>query len=62
MRILRGLKSQLLACGCIAGIYEKYDGEVVTLVDEPDASCQDRDHQAGNRIPDLATSQDRPAV
>jgi hypothetical protein len=53
MRILRGLTSRLLACGCVAGIYETYDGEAVTLLDEPDASCQDREHTAGNRIHDL---------
>jgi len=31
MRILRGLTSRLLPCGCIAGIYETYDGQVVAL-------------------------------
>jgi hypothetical protein len=54
MRILRGLSSRLLPCGCIAGIYETYDGEIVTLLDEADASCQDRGHRAGHRIQDLA--------
>ncbi|HYT68598.1 MAG TPA: hypothetical protein VEL51_19385 [Vicinamibacterales bacterium] len=54
MRILRGLRSRLLPCGCIAGIYETYDGEVVTLLDERQATCQDSRHENGNRIPDLA--------
>ena len=59
MRILRGLTSRLLACGCMAGIYETYDGEIVTLLDERDASCLDPNHQAGNKIHDLAA--ERPS-
>ena len=53
MRILRGLTSRLLSCGCIAGVYETYDGAVVTLLDEREATCQDPTHGDGNRIPDL---------
>lgn len=53
MRILRGLKSRLLPCGCIAGVYETYDGAVVTLLDERMATCQDPTHREGNQIPDL---------
>ena len=37
----------------MAGIYETYDGTVVTLLDEPDESCSNPDHTAGNKIPDL---------
>lgn len=54
MRILRGLTSRLLSCGCVAGIYETYDGEVVTLLDERADECGDLNHQNGNRIPELA--------
>jgi len=54
MRILRGLTSRLLPCGCIAGIYETYDGEVVALLDERQATCRDRAHRAGTQIPELA--------
>jgi hypothetical protein len=53
MRILRGLTSRLLPCGCIAGVYETYDGAVVTLLDERQATCQDPTHGDGNQIPDL---------
>ena len=56
MRILRGLRSRLLPCGCVAGIYETYDGEVVTLLDERNETCQDATHENGNRIPDLAAA------
>ena len=54
MRILRGLTSRLLPCGCVAGIYETYDGEVVTLLDEREPACQDASHSTGNQIPELA--------
>jgi hypothetical protein len=51
VRILRGLTSRVLPCGCVAGVYETYDGEVVTLLDERDATCQIDTHENGNRIP-----------
>ncbi len=53
MRILRGLTSRLLTCGCVAGVYETYDGPVVTLLDERQAGCFDPTHIEGNQIPDL---------
>jgi hypothetical protein len=56
MRILRGLTSRLLPCGCIAGIYETYDGKVVTLLDERESACQDPNHVDGQQIPELAGS------
>lgn len=56
MRILRGLRSRLLPCGCVAGIYETYDSEVVTLLDERNETCSDAAHENGNRIPDLAAA------
>jgi hypothetical protein len=54
MRILRGLTSRVLACGCVAGVYETYDGAIVTLLDERESTCQVDIHENGNRIPDLA--------
>ena len=56
MRILRGLRSRLLPCGCVAGIYETYDGEIVGLLDDRNEACQDATHENGNRIPDLAAA------
>lgn len=53
MRILRGLTSRLLPCGCIAGVYETYDGLIVTLLDEPQTTCTDPSHTEGTEIPDL---------
>ena len=38
----------------MAGVYETYDGPVVTMLDERAAACQNPDHAEGNEIPDLA--------
>ena len=51
MRILRGLTSRLLPCGCVAGVYETYDGAVVTLLDERAGHLPDpRPHEKGTRF------------
>jgi hypothetical protein len=54
MRILRGLTSRLLPCGCVAGVYETYDGAVVTLVDDRHERCADPAHVPGQQVPELA--------
>ena len=51
MRILRGLSSKCLPCGCLAGIYETYDGDVVTIVDAKGTGCMDQSHMNGKIIP-----------
>jgi hypothetical protein len=51
MRILRGLSSKFLPCGCLAGIYETYDGEIVGIVDARSPSCADSAHVCGNVVP-----------
>ena len=53
MRILRGLTSRLLPCGCVAGVYETYEGPVVTLLDEHEPSCANPSHIEGDEITDL---------
>lgn len=50
MRILRGLSSRFLACGCLAGVYETYDGRIVTLIDVPGSGCG-ASHTAGKIVP-----------
>jgi hypothetical protein len=54
MRILRGLTSRLLSCGCIAGVYETYDGTVVTLLDDRSPECRVPSHVDGNELPEFA--------
>jgi hypothetical protein len=53
MRIRRGLGSRRLSCGCVAGVYETYRDEIVTIVDAADPRCGDPAHLAGNVIPNL---------
>jgi hypothetical protein len=60
MRILRGLRSKLLPCGCTAGIYETYDGAIVTLLDERESRCPDAAHQPGSELHDVAVANDSP--
>jgi hypothetical protein len=54
MRILRGLTSRVLPCGCIAGVYETYDGAVVTLLDDRHERCANPAHEPGHEIPEFA--------
>ncbi len=56
-RILRGLSSRLLSCGCLLGIYETYDGIVIGLVDSKGGECAVAAHEPGNEIP-VGSSQD----
>ena len=52
MRILRGLSSRLLACGCLAGVYETYEGSVVTVLDSRGPICAHVAHTRGALLPD----------
>jgi hypothetical protein len=40
----------------MAGIYETYDGEIVTLLDERNGDCRDNDHLEGHRLADVPPS------
>jgi len=48
MRIRRGLGSRLLPCGCVAGVYETYRDEIVTIIDVSVPICADPAHHTGN--------------
>jgi hypothetical protein len=50
MRILRGLSSRVLSCGCLTGLYETYDSEIVDILDAHAPSCPDPSHQPGATI------------
>ena len=52
-RILRGLTSEHLPCGCVCGVYETYDGRVVTVLDAVGERCTQPGHESG-RLEDLA--------
>jgi len=60
MRILRGLGSRLLACGCFVGVYETYSGETVEIVEERGPRCTDLSHEDGRVTRESAQSRRRP--
>ena len=47
MRILRLLSNRPLPCGCLAGIYETYDGPITWIVDARADECHDPKHRPG---------------
>jgi hypothetical protein len=51
MRILRGLSSRFLPCGCLAGVYETYDGEIVGILDALGPACAEQAHARGKLVP-----------
>jgi hypothetical protein len=59
MRLLRGLGSQLLPCGCLAGVYETYDGVTVSIIDAQGDECPADGHHVGLVVP---TGPDRAAI
>lgn len=50
MRLLRGLGSQRLACGCLAGIYETYAATTVAIVDARGELCTLAAHRPGELV------------
>ena len=42
LRILRGLGSRALPCGCLVGLYETYANQTVAILDAKGADCADR--------------------
>ena len=50
LRILRGLGSRALPCGCLVGFYETYANETVAIVDAKGAGCADRIHRVDSSV------------
>jgi hypothetical protein len=51
MRLLRGLGSRLLPCGCLTGIYETYADTTVTIIDARGEHCDNSEHTVGVTMP-----------
>ncbi len=51
MRLLRGLSGRVLACGCLVGLYETYDGDVVATIDVRGKKCGTPQHRLHAEIP-----------
>lgn len=50
MRILRGLGSRALPCGCLVGVYETYASQTVAIVDAKGSDCPDRQHRVDSGV------------
>ena len=64
-RILRGLTSERLACGCMRGVYETYDGRTVAVIDVRGDGCRVPRHERGRReelAPAAVTDRERRAT
>jgi hypothetical protein len=48
MRILKGVGSKLLPCGCLIGRYETYAGITIDIIDARGAGCPDAGHRVGD--------------
>jgi hypothetical protein len=57
MRLLRGVAGQVLACGCLVGVYETYGGRVVATVDARGASCAQQSHRLHAVLPGWCLAQ-----
>jgi hypothetical protein len=66
MRILRGLNSEQLRCGCLLGVYETYDGVIVRLFDAISDTCGNPGHRPGTIAAgdpaDVTLATDRPGA
>ena len=49
-RILRGLGSRALPCGCLVGLYETYNTQTVAVIDAKGALCPLPDHHVNQAV------------
>lgn len=50
LRILRGLDSRALPCGCLVGVYETYGSQTVAIIDAKGSSCTERNHRINSPV------------
>lgn len=50
LRILRGLDSRALPCGCLVGVYETYGSQTVAIVDAKGSACTNRAHHVDSPV------------
>jgi hypothetical protein len=50
LRILRGLDSRALPCGCLVGVYETYGSETVAIIDVKGSVCPDHSHRVDSHV------------
>ncbi|HEV3216755.1 MAG TPA: hypothetical protein VGZ27_13575 [Vicinamibacterales bacterium] len=44
-RILRGLGSRALPCGCLVGVYETYATQTIAVIDAKGSFCDNKTHR-----------------
>jgi hypothetical protein len=49
-KILRGLGSQALSCGCLVGVYETYAAETVAVIDVKGVGCGNGAHRVDSSV------------
>jgi hypothetical protein len=47
MRLLKGLASHALPCGCQVGTYETLDGPILNIIDSRAHDCPEAQHRPG---------------
>jgi hypothetical protein len=45
LRILRGLGSRALPCGCLVGVYETYATQTIAIIDAKGSYCTHKTHR-----------------
>jgi hypothetical protein len=50
LRILRGLGSRALSCGCLVGFYETYANETVAILDAKGSDCVEGAHRVDSNV------------
>lgn len=58
--VYRGLGGRCLPCGCVVGVYERYDSRVVTIVDVVGGACPRSEHEVDAELRDVPTGSHRP--
>ena len=61
MRILRGVGSLSLPCGCLVGFYETYGAETLAILDVRAPACSDPTHRTGDSIDGKAVRAQDPS-
>ena len=60
LRILRGLGSRALPCGCLVGVYETYATQTVAMIDAKGSDCANTAHRVDAAVDvALVTSAER---
>jgi hypothetical protein len=62
MRLLRGVSSKILPCGCVVGIYETYDNGVVSIIDVCGSACSVPTHHLHEPVALDAVAADAASV